>query len=133
MRQQLRRAAHEHFLLPGHSVPHGGLFPAGDRTWNLSDFRVPTGNSVEERRYDRSEMDLKLGKLLIEAKLTEGDFQSARFDLVHRYRDLELVFDVARLPMKNQKYRSCQLIRGALAAHAHELCLPLFATSAVKT
>jgi hypothetical protein len=78
--------------------------------------RIPLKNGA----MDRSEMDLKLGSLLIEAKLTEGDFQTARFDLVHRYRDLELVFDVARLPVRNQKYRSCQLIRGALAAHAHD-------------
>jgi hypothetical protein len=83
-------------------------------------FGFRPGIPLKNGAIDRSEMDLKLGKLLIEAKLTEGDFQSARFDLVHRYRDLELVFDVARLPMKNQKYRSCQLIRGALAAHAHE-------------
>ena len=63
-------------------------------------------------------MDLKLGDLLMEAKLTEGDFQTARCDLVHRYRDLDAVFDVNRLPMRKAKYRSCQLIRGALAAHA---------------
>ncbi|MGC2404725.1 MAG: hypothetical protein WA510_33350 [Acidobacteriaceae bacterium] len=67
---------------------------------------------------DRSEIDMKLGSLLIEAKLTEGDFQAARCDLVHRYRDLEEVFDVSRLPMSKEKFRSCQLIRGALAAHA---------------
>ncbi len=41
---------------------------------------------------DRSELDLKLGNLFVEAKLTEGDFQTARCDLVHRYRDLESVF-----------------------------------------
>lgn len=88
-----------------------GLYPAfGFRPG------IPLKNGAE----DRSEIDLKLGKLFIEAKLTEGDFQTARFDLVHRYRDLELVFDMARLPASNQKYRSCQLIRGALAAHAHE-------------
>ena len=35
---------------------------------------IPLKNGAE----DRSEMDLKLGKLLVEAKLTEGDFQTAR-------------------------------------------------------
>jgi hypothetical protein len=69
---------------------------------------------------DHSEIDLKLGSLLVEAKLTEGDFQTARCDLVQRYRDLDEVFDVERLPMRGEKFRSCQLIRGALAAHAHE-------------
>jgi len=75
---------------------------------------IPLNNGTQ----DRSEMDLKLGDLLIEAKLTEGDFQTARCDLVHRYRDLDAVFDVERLPKRKEKYRSCQLIRGALAAHA---------------
>jgi hypothetical protein len=51
--------------------------------------------------------------------LTEGDFQTARCDLIHRYRDFDAVFDVDRLPMRKEKYCSSQLIRGALAAHAH--------------
>jgi hypothetical protein len=75
---------------------------------------------------DRSEIDLKLGNLLIEAKLTEGDFQTARLDMVSRYRDLESVFDVARLPTRNQRFRSCQLIRGVLAAHAHAASFAAF-------
>jgi hypothetical protein len=75
---------------------------------------------------DRTEIDLKLGSLLVEAKLTEGNFQTARADLMHRYRDLESVFDVARLPMAQEKYRSSQLIRGALAAHAHQASFAVF-------
>jgi hypothetical protein len=77
--------------------------------------RIPLKNGAQ----DRSEVDLKLGHLLIEAKLTEGDFQTARCDLIHRYRDFDAVFDVGRLPMRKEKYCSSQLIRGALAAHAH--------------
>ena len=49
--------------------------------------------------------------LLVEAKLTESDFQSARFDLIHRYRDLETVFDVTKLPVRNDRYNGYQLIR----------------------
>jgi hypothetical protein len=75
---------------------------------------------------DRSEIDLKLGNLLIEAKLTEGDFQTARCDLVHRYRDLEEVFAVDRLPRNKDKFRSYQLIRGALAANAHSASFAVF-------
>jgi hypothetical protein len=75
---------------------------------------------------DRSEIDLRLGNLLIEAKLTEGDFQTARCDLVHRYRDLEEVFAVDRLPRNKDKFRSYQLIRGALAAHAHRASFAVF-------
>ncbi len=80
-------------------------------------FGVRPGIPLKNGSQDRSEMDLKLGRLFIEAKLTEGDFQTARCDLVHRYRDLESVFDVARLPKSKERFRSCQLIRGALAAH----------------
>ena len=83
------------------------------------EFGVRAGIPLKNGARDRSEMDLKLGDLLLEAKLTEGDFQTARCDLVHRYRDLDSVFEVDRLPMRNGKYRSCQLIRGALAAYAH--------------
>jgi hypothetical protein len=83
---------------------------------------IPLKNGAQ----DRSETDLKLGRLLVEAKLTEGDFQTARYDLVHRYRDLESVFDVDRLPMCKERFRSCQLIRGALAAHAHAASFAVF-------
>jgi len=61
---------------------------------------------------------MRLDQLLVEAKLTESDFQSARFDLVSRYRDLETVFDLSELPCRNGRYCSYQLIRGTLAAYA---------------
>ena len=49
---------------------------------------------------DRTEIDLQLGNLFLEAKLTESDFQTATPRLIERYRDLETVFDVTRLPRK---------------------------------
>lgn len=84
--------------------------------------RIPLKSGAQ----DRTEIDLKLGNLLVEAKLTEGNFQTARADLVHRYRDLETVFDRTRLPMTQEKYRSSQLIRGALAAYAHGASFAVF-------
>ena len=81
---------------------------------------------LKNGRQDRSELDLKLGSLFIEAKLTEGDLQTARRDLVQRYRDLETVFHVDHLPITNEKYRSCQVIRGALAAHHHGASFTVF-------
>jgi hypothetical protein len=69
-------------------------------------------------RQDNTEIDMKVGDLLIEAKLTESGFQSARFDLISRYRDLEAVFDLSELPLRNGKQSCYQLIRGALAAYA---------------
>jgi hypothetical protein len=47
---------------------------------------------------DRTEIDMVLGDLFVEAKLTESDFQTAAPALVTRYRDLEEVFDPAKLP-----------------------------------
>jgi hypothetical protein len=89
-------------------------------------FGVRPGIPLQDGARDRSEMDLRLGKLFIEAKLTERDFQTARCDLVQRYRDLESVFDVDRLPKSKGKFRSCQLIRGALAAHQHGASFAVF-------
>lgn len=50
-------------------------------------------------RFDRTEVDLRLGSLLIEAKLTEGDFQTCPAPMVEQYRDLDDVFDRALLPV----------------------------------
>src|SRR5882757_9380524 len=47
---------------------------------------------------DRTEIDLQLGNLFLEAKLTESNFQTAAPRLIERYRDLETIFDVPRLP-----------------------------------
>ncbi len=89
-------------------------------------FGIRPGIPLAGGRTDRSEMDMRLGSLFIEAKLTEGDFQTARADLVHRYRDLDTVFAVDRLPMQKDRFRSCQLIRGALAAYAHGSSFAVF-------
>ena len=56
--------------------------------------RVPFANG----RFDRTEVDLRFGSLLIEAKLTESDFQSRSAAIVESYRDLDEVFDRDRLP-----------------------------------
>ena len=56
--------------------------------------RVPLING----HLDRTEVDLRLGSLLIEAKLTEGDFQTCEAAVVERYRDFDAVFDRALLP-----------------------------------
>lgn len=66
---------------------------------------------------DRTEVDMSLGHLLVEAKLTEGDFQTARCELVLRYRDLDQIFDVSELPASAGRFHHYQLIRGVLAAH----------------
>jgi hypothetical protein len=68
-----------------------------------------------------TEADLKIGKLLVEAKLTEGDFQCAPASRVERYRDFETVFETIALPRTtNRGYLHYQLIRGVLAAFAQQ-------------
>jgi hypothetical protein len=69
-------------------------------------------------RTDRTEVDMKLGELLVEAKLTEADFQSAPARMIERYRDIQELVEVASLPRSGDAIRSYQLIRGVLAAHA---------------
>ncbi len=64
---------------------------------------------------------MKLGNLLFEAKLTEGDFQMQRAELVEQYRNLRDVFECRQLPRAKRKYISYQLIRNVLAAHALNL------------
>ena len=61
---------------------------------------------------------MRLGDLLVEAKLTESDFQLTDARLLHRYRDFESVFDKVDLPLRRGKHVGYQLIRGALAAYA---------------
>ena len=78
-----------------------------------------SGKSGRTDLVDRTEIDLQLGNLYIEAKLTETSFQNARPRLIERYRDLETVFDVTRLPWTADGIvQGYQLIRNVLAAFA---------------
>jgi hypothetical protein len=56
--------------------------------------RVPLASG----RFDRTEVDLRFGSLLMEAKLTETDFQSRSAAIVESYRDFDTVFDRDRMP-----------------------------------
>jgi hypothetical protein len=50
---------------------------------------------------DSTEIDMKIGNLLVEAKLTESDFQWVKPRMIDRYRDLEEVFCRDELPVSN--------------------------------
>lgn len=80
--------------------------------------RTPLRGGKRDGMTDNTEVDMRVGDLLVEAKLTESDFQTARLSLVERYRDLEEVFDVSELPMRAGRVLGYQLIRGTLAAYA---------------
>ncbi len=69
--------------LDTHSTPEFG--------WKA---RVPLRSGL----FDRTEVDLRLGQLLIEAKLTESDFQTRKASIVEAYRDFDAVFDRDLLP-----------------------------------
>jgi len=76
--------------------------------------RVP----LKDGSVDRTEVDMRLGPLLVEAKLTESGFQTKSAAVVNRYRDFARVFDRSLLPKLKAKYDGYQLIRNVLAAHA---------------
>ena len=63
-------------------------------------FGIRPGVPLRSGLKDRTEIDLQLGPLFVEAKLTETSFQTAQPRLIERYRDLEVVFDLDRLPRK---------------------------------
>lgn len=76
--------------------------------------KVPLANG----KFDRTEVDMRLGTLLVEAKLTESDFQSRDIEMVKGYRDFDEVFQKGLLPKVDGKYAGYQLIRNVLAAFA---------------
>ena len=75
--------------------------------------RVPLANG----RADRTEVDMRLGALLVESKLTESDFQCREVASVEGYRDFADVFERRKLPQDGRGFLSYQLIRNVLAAH----------------
>jgi hypothetical protein len=79
--------------------------------------RVPLVTGAGER----TEVDMKLGEVLFEAKLTEGNFQIQDSGLVERYRDLKEVFECRKLPRQGKHFSSYQLLRNVLAAYALNL------------
>ena len=84
-------------------------------------FGINPGVPLRSGRVDRTEIDMQIGDLFVEAKLTESGFQQARPRLIERYRDFETVFDVSRLPWTPVgMVRGYQLIRNVLAAFAGE-------------
>lgn len=85
--------------------------------------RVPLLNG----KSDRTEVDMKLGNLLVEAKLTESGFQTCTLSALESYRDFERVFEASRLPRSGNRYTSYQLLRNVLAAFASDwsFCLML--------
>ncbi len=68
---------------------------------------------------DSTELDMRVGNIVCEAKLTESNFTSKCAEVVETYRDLHDVFDSGLLLPVEGKYENYQLIRNVLAAAAH--------------
>jgi hypothetical protein len=82
------------------------------------EFGFRPGIPLRSGKTDRTEIDMKLGDLMLEAKLTETGFQTAPANLIERYRDLEEVFAAKQLSKPGDTVENYQLIRGVLAAQS---------------
>jgi hypothetical protein len=90
-------------------------FSRGD----VPDFGVSAMVPLTSGNPDRTEIDVKIGRLLAECKLTEGDFTSCTDARLASYRDYRDVFETERLPRcSDGRVRGYQIIRNVLAAHA---------------
>ena len=109
------------FCYPGVTKRRELSLLLGNEFGDLPEFgfkpRVPLTSGLIER----TEVDMKLGSVLFEAKLTEADFQNQNATLVEGYRDLKEVFERHKLPRRSQKYVSYQLLRNVLAAYSLDL------------
>jgi len=90
----------------------------GTEMGDLPEFGFKPRVPLTSGHVERTEIDMKLGSVLFEAKLTEADFQNQDAAIVEGYRDLEEVFEVGELPRRGRRYASYQLLRNVLAAYA---------------
>lgn len=81
-------------------------------------FGVRARLAMRNGEVDRTELDMTLGNLLFEAKLTETGFQTASMERLLRYQGVAEIFDIDDLPRAAKGVQGYQLIRGVLAAHA---------------
>jgi len=105
--------------------------PAPETSLGLFHDSAAAQTNEPEPLKDRTEIDLQLDTLFVEAKLTESNFQTASLRLIERYRDLETVFDVERLPRRSalanaDTIQGYQLIRNVLAAFASDASFCVF-------
>jgi hypothetical protein len=82
------------------------------------EFGVRARLPMRKSEIDRTELDMTIGGLLFEAKLTETGFQTASMDRLLRYQGVTEIFDIDELPRAANGVQGYQLIRGVLAAHA---------------
>jgi hypothetical protein len=106
------------FCYPGVAATNAVIAMLGLEEAHEPEFGVKAKVPLANGRFDRTEVDMRLGPLLVEAKLTESDFQSREIEIVKGYRDFDEVFQKGLLPRADGKYLAYQLIRNVLAAQA---------------
>ena len=93
----------------------------GTKPADIPDFGYKARVPLLGGKTDRTEVDMKLGDLLVEAKLTESDFQACKRSALESYRDFDRAFEASQLPRSGDQYTSYQLLRNVLAASASDL------------
>jgi hypothetical protein len=76
----------------------GGVFSRKTPLGSPVPGKSNSGTAEANGRFDRTEIDMRFGSLLVEAKLTEAGFQSRAAPVVEAYRDFDTVFDRDLLP-----------------------------------
>lgn len=106
------------FTFPGVTSEPAVLGMLGLDEPSVPEFGLKARVPQQGGRGDRTEVDMKIGNLLVESKLTESDFQCKDKQTVESYRDFGEVFHKRALACERGSYLSYQLIRNVLAAHA---------------
>jgi len=109
------------FCYPGVTKSRELSLLLGTEMGDLPEFGFKPRVPLTSGHVERTEIDMKLGSVLFEAKLTEADFQSQNAALVEGYRDLKGVFECCKLPRRVREYVSYQLLRNVLATYALNL------------
>ena len=66
-----------------------------------------------------TEIDMRIGDVIFEAKLTEQDFTSKELSIVRTYHKVDDIIDL-KLLLNRDRVSNYQLIRNVLAAHRHD-------------
>ena len=109
------------FCYPGVTKRRELSLMLGTEVGDLPQFGFKPRIPLTSGYVERTEIDMKLGPVLFEAKLTESDFQTQKAAIVEGYRDLKEVFNCRKLARRGQEYVSYQLLRNVLAAYALNL------------
>jgi hypothetical protein len=105
------------FCYPGVTKRRDLSLMLGTEVGDVPQFGFKPRVPLESGHVERTEVDMRLGSVLFEAKLTEANFQRQSAGTVEGYCNLKDVFGWSKLPRIGKQYASYQLLRNVLAAH----------------